>query len=380
MATTESLQPTRVHVPLRLDTLQTVRRSLDVSPSRSSTNSNSSYSKVHTPSSSVPNTPLIPTRPPSPEERPSHPAESNTFLTVLAAQERRVFELKEELQKAESDLQKLKRQWEAHEVVKKRNELRRLEPLQPLACTLAVSTVSQEGDLLRSIRGRDRRDLALSSARASQRKVFSGSRHTRTLSLLSPKEPMESATSLPNVPVRPSSSEGKPNNIHVPPTISESSRTQRAAKIPGEIHRSPDKDAIFESGRQLVGDFRQGLWTFFEDLKQVTVGEEVSSSSDRTIHHQPGHLSRAVTTNNGASIIVEDTTTRLAKPTPSPGRTQQKHRIVPISIESSFKPLAQVKPGMSTEPRRSGLDNIQANDATESEDDGWDNWDSPGTK
>ena len=41
------------------------------------------------------------------------------------------------------------------------------------------------------------------------------------------------------------------------------------------------KDDILDTGKQLVGDFRQGLWTLFEDLRQATVGEEAINGSIR---------------------------------------------------------------------------------------------------
>lgn len=85
-----------------------------MSPSRSSVRSSSSQSQAHTPSSSVPNTPLLPTGPPTPEKRSPYPADSISFLIALAAQERRVLELREELHKADEDLEKLKKQRAVH--------------------------------------------------------------------------------------------------------------------------------------------------------------------------------------------------------------------------------------------------------------------------
>jgi septal ring factor EnvC (AmiA/AmiB activator) len=60
------------------------------------------------------------------------PNDSNGFLVALAGQERRVLELKEELQKAEDELKRLKKQWAHHEAHKKKAEIRHVEQLQPL--------------------------------------------------------------------------------------------------------------------------------------------------------------------------------------------------------------------------------------------------------
>ena len=56
-----------------------------------------------------------------PESVPSGQTDTN-FLTAIAAQERRVLELKEDLVRAEADLRKLKVQWAQHEAQKKRND------------------------------------------------------------------------------------------------------------------------------------------------------------------------------------------------------------------------------------------------------------------
>ncbi len=46
----------------------------------------------------------------------------------------------------------------------------------------------------------------------------------------------------------------------------------------------PAKDAIVNSGKKMASDFREGLWTFFEDIRQATVGEEgINGMETRTI-------------------------------------------------------------------------------------------------
>lgn len=102
-----------------------VRQSLELSPV---TPSGSNAGKIHRHVLSISARTSSSDRPPSPEKKAFH--DSNTFLTALASQERRVLELKEELHKAETELEKLKRQWTTHEAARKRNELRQLEPLQ----------------------------------------------------------------------------------------------------------------------------------------------------------------------------------------------------------------------------------------------------------
>ncbi|KAI4242909.1 MAG: hypothetical protein L6R40_003782 [Gallowayella cf. fulva] len=192
--------------------------------------------------------------------------DSNSFLTALAAQERRVLELREELQKAEDDLSRFKKQWATHEAIKKRNELRHQEQLQKLE---PASRASCHGDPKwasgrwsekspnrpfagvngaheRAREASERSANCRNSRRQTQRKIFAGSRHTRALSLLSKG---------------------------------------------GTTAGGQPKEVFLETGKQFVGDLREGLWTFFEDLRQATVGEEASSISPDPIN-KAGQVAR----------------------------------------------------------------------------------------
>ena len=125
--------------------------------------------------------------------------ESGEFLTLLAGQERKVLELKEELQRAEADLQILKKQWAAHEANKKRDELRQVKKLQPISLddVTGGETTGTEDDVddeRRRKRALVERSYANQAAtgtngvsglsRKGSKRVFEGGRHTRTLSLL----------------------------------------------------------------------------------------------------------------------------------------------------------------------------------------------------
>src|SRR4051812_49196163 len=86
----------------------------------------------HTPSSSTSATPITPFIPTPIGRSMFSPEDTGSFLVALAAHERRVLELREELNRAEKDLHMLKRQWEMHEATKKLHSLRNGEPLRPL--------------------------------------------------------------------------------------------------------------------------------------------------------------------------------------------------------------------------------------------------------
>ncbi|KAF2465198.1 uncharacterized protein BDR25DRAFT_306837 [Lindgomyces ingoldianus] len=225
-------------------------------------------------------TPIISTPVFSPGVIPS-PTEGN-FLAVLAAQERRVLELKEELAKAESDLKSLKSHWASHESVKQRNELKNVTQLQPLNTTITKYPLDKDdddGSTLWLQKEMERRKSLLSGTKTSSRKVFSGSRHMRTLSLLSPEQnfspsfpqpldiddPKDEANKRPQTLARNSISPGNAN--HITDTINDDRYDLGGLS-------AIQRDALLRTGKQMATDFKDGLLTFIEDIRQATVGDE----------------------------------------------------------------------------------------------------------
>lgn len=351
-----------------------------MSPSRASIRSSSSQSEAHTPSSSFSNTPLLPTRPPSPEKRP---ADANSFLTALAAQERRVLELREELQKANEDLEKLKRQWAVHEATKKKHELRHLQQLQPLNTSPLGSIVPSDYDSARASRESNRQKIIPPSIKPPYRKVFAGSRHTQALSLLSPKDTIGHSDLLVRESELSKLHQTAANDVAVPATVPDLSLVDAESGL-GDSYRGQQKDqkdVILETGKQLVGDFRQGLWTFFEDFKQLTVGDEGINTAglrDPSII-APGNVSRPPNTKEekialkegparkeGASKVVREPSRKLRNKV-----SGSKQRIgSPLE-----RPIEAVGP--TTNPTFFGSEGGSNANVSDSDDNGWDNWDTP---
>lgn len=341
-----------------------------MSPSRSSLCSDSSQSLAHTPSSSAPNTPLLPTRPASPEIRPPHPADSNSFLTALAAQERRVLELREELQKAGEDLEKLKKQWAAYEATKKKNEL------QILNTSLLRSRMPCDHDSARATKEIDSRRIAPSSIKPSHRKVFAGSRHTRALSLLSPRDP-GSHSDLPLGGRGPSKSHNAAaNDVVVPATVPEMSSLDVEPGSEGS-YEDPQKDAMLETGKQLVGDFRQGLWTFFEDFKQLTVGDEGISTA--SLHNPlaiaPRNMARQrnMKQKSTAHSALPARSLRVSDVARKPSR--KPHVEVSVYKQEAGSSLERLTEPVRPIPTSTAYEGGNNENPSESDDDGWGNWD-----
>ena len=217
------------------------------------------------------------------------PTPSNSFLVALAAQERRVLELKEELQRAETELSELKRQWTLREARRKRDDLRHVQQLQPLNTALAMVDGNEDENpsTARSNRERERRKALSVGAKPSHRTVIAGQKHTRALSLLSPER-----LNRPEFPAFPVTDDPHDDGSQKPDTTLVDLHLPEAtlASRPGKVNvrstsptHPPPREALLRTGRQMAEDFKEGLLNFIDDIRQVTVGDE-------TIHgKQPRH-------------------------------------------------------------------------------------------
>ncbi|TGZ77905.1 hypothetical protein EX30DRAFT_343648 [Ascodesmis nigricans] len=248
------------------------------------------------------------------------PGDSAGFLTALAAQERRVLELREELQKAESELEQLKQQWVLHEATKKRREIASevagsYNHSQELREAMSSPTRKEEFERLQQIRN------GTKEGQHSRRKVLPSQRHQRTLSLLSPDRgrfdrPLANMEEERRIPLL-----SKRHTVMNPTmpirgeTSSAMSHNPRALSLDtNDINtrqRRRGQDAILSTGKQIADDFKEGLWTFIEDLKQATVGDDPA-------YHHPNGTRRIPSRNN---LLAEAEKARNPQPaTPSKGK------------------------------------------------------------
>lgn len=239
--------------------------------------------------------------PPTPLDTPSvlSPTDPSDFITAIAAQERRVLELDEDLRTAKHELDRLKRQFMNYEASRERqrerHSRRNVEPLRPIAAALdgggghdpVAATTTRNAELDR------RKALLLNQSTAQQqlnsptttensrRRVFSGA-HTRTLSLLSPTKPDPSG--FPTLHESPSPSLPDPyrqqhHDTSRHPPITRGHVAKRASWAPRSTPLPP-------SGvKQIAQDLKHGIWTFVEDLRQATVGDEPITGDRRRPPH-----------------------------------------------------------------------------------------------
>ncbi|KAK4039807.1 hypothetical protein C8A01DRAFT_16264 [Parachaetomium inaequale] len=225
-----------------------------------------------------------PAFPPTPLDTPSvmSPVDPNDFITAIAAQERRVLELREELNHAESDLARLKKQWATHEAYKKRTRRRNVEPVPGLG---PAADLQDETAIRRSVELDRRKALLgqqsqLATPERSRRRVFTGS-HTRTLSLLSPTKTTGPFSANDD---EPESAKLDSDNRFAPSTLAlQAKRASWAA-------RSTQTAGV----KQLAEDLKTGLWTFMEDLRQATVGDEPITGQGTYMRGRDGNMRPAV--------------------------------------------------------------------------------------
>ncbi|OAR02282.1 hypothetical protein LLEC1_06608 [Akanthomyces lecanii] len=249
---------------------------------------------VRPPSSAGPPVTLS-SRPPTPAQTPVLPAleDANDFIIAIAAQERKVLELREELARAEADLSSLKAKWTSKESMQKRAaEIQSQSLASPQRCPTPDATVSPT----RQSVDQDRKKLWLQSQQNSpstptqgRRKVMRGG-HTRTLSLLSPA----GSNALFNLHEdRISLDSALVQTLHDPiaPQLGQlSALSKRATWQP---RSQPQPSGVFP----LVEDFKLGLRAFVEDIRQITVGDEpITGPATATQRHSTAMHTRKPST------------------------------------------------------------------------------------
>ncbi|KAM0479954.1 hypothetical protein ACHAPX_004533 [Trichoderma viride] len=302
--------------------------------------------------SSVPQTPLE-----TPASVATSPSNANEVIIAIAAQERRVLELKEELAQAEVELAKLKKQWASEEVYRKRSDSQRAE-------LFGSAQASIDDDALVASRRSvelDRRKQILhgqTTPAQSRRKVMRGG-HARTLSLLSPVR-TDSVFSLNE-----SLNEVKQADPFALPTVE-----QRTAQLTNPTlskrsswqPRSQQNVASIVGVPSIVEDFKLGFRAFVEDIRQITVGDEpVNGQSQR-----PFSTSIASAREQDTSKPNHDTTT-YTRTSSNEGSSTATSTSSQANRTPELKPKTGRGKQFSWTPL--GFDSVDDTD--------WSNWDSP---
>lgn len=300
------------------------------------------------------------------------PLKEADFLTELASRERRVLELKDELKRAEAELANLKKNWANQEAMRRRSEGRKLHAMRPMSVShvRVPKADDPDGSSAWMYEEMERRKALMGHARTSSRRVFSGSRHVKTLSLV-PAQMREEPEVPDESPVNPNAESGD---------TSKRSADLTRKMNPSQFLFSSRKDSaspqreVFQTGKQLAAEWRDGLWTFFEDLKQATVGDDQIA----TRRDGPGHQRQ--NSNVEASKTWTNLIPRQQSTKPHDDSTLadvastfwNEHALVPAK-DGKRASVAAKKP-VSQTPQKTTLH------VREYEGESWETWDSPDAK
>lgn len=323
-----------------------------------------------------------------------------------------MLELKEELLRAETDLLGLKKQWATYEANKKRDEVKHVKKLQPLALNDVGAREPSEDEVDEERRRKraivERNQLVSPSygstpsnglTRKGSKRVFEGGRHTRTLSLLSPTSSRPNHSSNITSPDEMSSFRTDTAAVNadahaVEPSLSRMSTLD--SLIAGEplqlgfgktykelaAHRRsvPSADILVKQGKQVYDGVRDGLWTFLEDIRQATVGEEGINGTVAQQRPFRPHQKRA---GKDVANTSGHTTTESRKTAAKESSFWREfgldtpQRPVSNSMSKPHKSSGHVQQKSSTDSSNPPSLLPDSNDHEDEMDDGWDAWDSP---
>ncbi|KAI1131168.1 hypothetical protein F5Y10DRAFT_233980 [Nemania abortiva] len=323
----------------------------------------SSLSSRPTPTSSMPPTPID-------TSALNSPVDSDGFIIAIAAQERRVLELRDELARAEAELKRLKRQWTISEGCKKRPPHTTAEPPRALAPAAKLRDNHEDNTAAKRNSELERRKAILlaqsqGTPRQHKRTVIRGS-HTRTLSLLSPTKSAGDA-----------SIHEDQDSVRSPDSYISRSPVSVAYPLNKRATWAPHQSTQQPNGvKQLANDFRQGLWTFVEDLRQATVGDEaVSGTTNRTT--EMGLRSNKVEGDQDTIRASASSRGRIPFPTEPDSPSDSPSR---PSTSSSGDRIQHRRTASRPEPRARKHFSWTPLTFESLDDDDWSNWDSPNVK
>ncbi|KAK9326195.1 hypothetical protein V1517DRAFT_312053 [Lipomyces orientalis] len=210
--------------------------------------------------------------------------DSTDFLTLLAAKQRRVLELRDELSKAEIDLKQLQQQWSAHE-----DRTRRSVQLQAVSghSNSARNRISFDSSRVGNSGSKNTHPGPTSNpsvTTSTDNKRLSGAGIGR---LLSPSFPFPSPPK-----TAPSGRPFAPRTSSLNDSSSSSATASMAAAGGADYPGTNDEfeydydnnnnvnipiraDEVIHMGRRLAEGINNHLWNLFDDIKQAAIGEDL---------------------------------------------------------------------------------------------------------
>ncbi|KAK9453782.1 hypothetical protein V1511DRAFT_489635 [Dipodascopsis uninucleata] len=204
--------------------------------------------------------------------------EHSDFLTLLAAKERRVLELKSELEREEAELSDLRKQWAIQEDRARRSaQLQAVTSGQTLQAKAPVSTRSSLDNKRSSVGANiGQRLLAPSFPFPSPPKTAPSGRPyapPRTSSLTDTGNAPTGNIPTGNV------STGSVPTEQLRPSFEVNDEFEYDDDISSNVRNSIRSDDVIHMGRKLAEGINNHFWTFYEDLKQAAIGDDLVSAA-----------------------------------------------------------------------------------------------------
>ncbi|KAG5985497.1 hypothetical protein E4U54_006011, partial [Claviceps lovelessii] len=324
--------------------------------------SSSSFASIPTPSS-LPATPQ--------DHHSAAPSLSNVneFIIAIAAKERKVMEMKEELAREETELALLKKQFSSSDVLLKRGAVNQQElgGGPPIAAEPDAPLPRPNVDVDRRTSTVALSPLNQGTPTPGRRRVMRGG-HTRTLSLLSPAKSNLEFSGLDDQTTGDNTRPSSTTTDRRLSQVSNPALPKRATWQPRSQHSSPVVP-------QIVEDFKIGLRAFVEDIRQITIGDEpvsgqyhqpVQRGSPHAGHYRSESLSQGASTGPGRSRSVQHQNASPASETP-PSTSPP----TPLGKRKDGAAIEKPKPAKSKHFSWTplGFDSMDDTD--------WANWESP---
>lgn len=287
-----------------------------------------------------------------------------------------MLELKDELQKAEAELRRLKRQWMSREAYKKDAENKRREQLQPVQAAVAADVDTEDLNSNRQSMEIDKRKALLNNLNIPKdkdkdaRRKFSGA-HTRTLSLLSP-ERTNYAQPFPFPPQESAETNASSGGSIIPDTSSAITR------INSIRNRHSYQSGVTHNVKLIAEDVKAGLWTFMEDIRQATIGDEASGPANKGGLDPTKIPTKTALKKSSKNSLRSNEKRRGQSPRGSP---QPRMRDTSAgTVFDASEPLAdkaRTRNKSTLSKKKSSRKLAVAAPAIDDLDDSWSNWDSP---
>jgi hypothetical protein len=287
----------------------------------------------------------------------------------------------------------LKKQWAKQEGEKKKrldDATATTSPTAQASPLVALDDIDTSDATLRAQQALERRKSLLQKSKPSNRTVFSGSRHTRKLSLLAtavdPKLSSQTMLASQDAPEHRSDDldTNEVTSDSVAPPEHSGPLSPGIDQAINLLDSAMDHELIIRTGKKFAADFKDGLITFWEDIRQATVGEEATQTilprkSSTQMQRAPRKQSSKNSLHSSRNSLASNADNKR-----SSAKSASKPSALPDLSDTTFwaenLPTSETVPTTpsTARPAKSAISPAVSRAVNIEEDDSWETWnDSP---